>query len=187
MAEKLKVAVIIGSLRQASITRKVANALIRLAPPPLVCSIVEIGDLALYNQDLEDNVPRTWARFRTAIQASDGMLFVTPEYNRSIPGGLKNAIDVGSRPYGKNSFAGKPAGVVSVTPGALGGMAANIALRSALIFLDVPTMQQPEAYIAKAAEIFDNAGEIKAMETRDFLTSFMRAYADWVRRIVGTR
>src|SRR5262249_56843023 len=112
---------------------------------------------------------------------------VTAEYSRSIAGGLKNAIDVGSRHYGKNSFAGKPAGVVSVTPGALGGMAANIALRSALIFLDVPTMQQPEAYIAKAAEIFDDEGEIKAMETRDFLTSFMRAYADWVRRIVGPR
>jgi chromate reductase, NAD(P)H dehydrogenase (quinone) len=187
MAQQLNVAVIIGSLRKGSLTRKVANALIRLAPPSLACSIAEIGDLPLYNQDLEDSVPEPWARFRAAIRASDAMLFVTPEYNRSIPGGLKNAIDVGSRPYGKNSFAGKSAGVVSVTPGALGGMAANIALRSALVFVDVPTMQQPEAYIAKAGEIFDDADEIKAKETRDFFTDFMRAYADWVQIIVAAR
>src|SRR5512135_2647639 len=105
MAKQLKVAVIVGSLRKASIARKVAQALIREAPPALACAIAEIGDLPLYNQDLEDDVPAPWARFRAAIQASDALLFATPEYNRSIPGGLKNAIDVGSRPYGKNSFA----------------------------------------------------------------------------------
>ena len=187
MAEQLKVAVIVGSLRKASITRKVAQALIREAPPSLACTIAEIGDLALYNQDLEDDVPAPWARFRAAIQASDALLFATPEYNRSIPGGLKNAIDVGSRPYGKNSFAGKPGAVVSVTPGALGGLAANLAVRSALVFIDVPTMQQPEAYIAKAAELFDDSGKVKIKETRDFMASFMRAFADWAATVAASR
>ena len=187
MAEKLKVAVIVGSLRKGSITRKVAQALIGEAPATLACTIAEIGDLPLYNQDLEDDVPPPWARFRRAIQASDALLFATPEYNRSIPGGLKNALDVGSRPYGKNSFARKPGAVVSVTPGALGGLAANLALRSALVFIDVPTMQQPEAYIARAGELFDEAGAMKVKETKDFLASFMRAFADWAATITAAR
>jgi chromate reductase, NAD(P)H dehydrogenase (quinone) len=185
MAKQLKVAVIVGSLRKASITRKVAQALIREAPPTLACAIAEIGDLALYNEDLEENAPAPWQRFRAAIQASDALLFATPEYNRSIPGGLKNALDVGSRPSGKNSFAHKPGAVVSVTPYALGGLAANLALRSALVFIDVPTMQQPEAYIAKAGELFDEAGAVKVKETKDFLASFMRAFADWTATIAA--
>lgn len=183
MARQLTAAVIIGSLRKQSLSRKAANALIKLSPPSLACSIAEIGDLAVYNEDQEGDPPAPWKRFRSAVLAGDGVLFVTPEYNRSIPGGLKNAIDVGSRPSGKNAFAGKAGGVVSVTPAALGGLAANIAVRNALIFLNVPTMQQPEAYIPHANEIFDEAGEVKVEASRILFSKFMAAFADWVQLI----
>src|SRR5690349_6541788 len=141
MAKKMNVAVVIGSLSRESFTRKTAKAMIELSPPALACNIVEIGDLPLYNEDMEASLPPAWARYRSEIAARDAVLFFTPEYNRSLPGGLKNAIDVGSRPSGKSVYNGKPAGVVSVTPFALVGLAANIAVRSALIFLNMPTMQ----------------------------------------------
>jgi chromate reductase len=187
VAKQVNAAVIIGSLRRESLSRKVANALIALAPAGLACAIVEIGDLPLYNEDLESNAPAAWRRFRMAIMPHDSVLFVTPEYNRSIPGGLKNAIDVGSRPSGKSVFDGKAAGVVSVTPYALGGLAANIAVRNALIFLNMPTLQMPEAYIAQASTLFDQDGKVKVKASREFFTKFMSAFADWTRLIAGQK
>lgn len=145
------IAVIVGSLRAGSFTRKAAQALIERAPAELACRFVEIGDLPLYNEDLETQAPPgPWIRFRDEVRACQGVLFATPEYNRSIPGGLKNAIDVGSRPYGKSVWSGRPAAVVSVSPSKIGGFGANHALRQSFVFLDMPVMQQPEAYVGGA-------------------------------------
>jgi len=185
MAKPMTAAVVIGSLRKESLTRKTAKALIKLSPPALACRIVEIGDLPLYNEDLEVSLPPAWARYRGEIASCDAVLFLTPEYNRSISGALKNAIDVGSRPSGKSVYNGKPAGVVSVTPFSLGGLAANIAVRSALIFLNMPTMQMPEAYIAKAGSLFDESGTLKDKDASEFFIKFMSAFADWVQLIAG--
>lgn len=149
MSKSASVAVCIGSLRKASFSRKVANALIAQAPASLSCRIVEIGDLPLYNEDLDGDPPESWTRFRSEIANSDAILFVTPEYNRSMPGCLKNAVDVGSRPAGKNLFDGLPAAVVSVTPYKLGAFGANHALRQTFVFLNLLVMQQPEAYIRR--------------------------------------
>jgi chromate reductase len=177
----LRIAVLVGSLRDGSFTRKVANALIGRAPETLTAEIVEIGELALYNQDLDTETPPTgWVAFRDAIRPKDGVLFVTPEYNRSVPGVLKNAIDVGSRPYGKSVWSKKPCAVASVSPGALGAFGANQHLRQSFVFLDMPAMQQPEAYIGAAAGLFDAEGEIASDGTRTFLASFMLAFAGWV-------
>jgi chromate reductase len=175
------VAVLVGSLRKESFSRKMAKAMIALAPPSLKMEIVEIGNLALYNQDEDTNPPAPWAAFRQRIKQADALLFVTPEYNRSVPGVLKNAIDVGSRPYGQSSWAGKPGGVVSVSPGALGAFGANHALRQSLVFLNVPAMQQPEAYIANAAKMFDDAGNLTDASTREFLHKFIAAFERWVQ------
>src|SRR5689334_24716596 len=152
------VAVFVGSLRKDSFNRKLANALVMLAPASLKLEIVEIGALALYNQDddVPGKVPSAWQGFRDRVKAADAVLFVTPEYNRSVPGVLKNAIDVGSRPYGQSAWSRKPAGVISVSPGAIGGFGANHHLRQSLVFLDMPAMPQPEAYIGGAATLFDD-------------------------------
>jgi chromate reductase len=179
MARK-KIAVIVGSLRKESFNRKMAKALMALAPASLDCELVEIGGLPLYNQDLDESPPAAWTTLRERIRRSDGVLFVTPEYNRSVPGVLKNALDVGSRPYGKNAWAGKPGAVVSVSPGAIGGFGANHHLRQSLVFLDVPAMQQPEAYVGHAADLFDEAGSLSSESTREFAAAFMAAFAAWV-------
>lgn len=179
MPGPLKIAVLIGSLRKESFTRKIAKQMIKLAPSSLSCTIVEIGDLPLYNEDSEADPPAAWKAFRAALAGVDAILFATPEYNRSIPGGLKNAIDVGSRPYGKSVFDGKAGAVVSVSPGAIGGLGANVAVRNALVFLNVPTLQQPEAYIGNVKDLLDDKGEVKAEATRAFLVKFMAAFADW--------
>ncbi|MBV8912771.1 MAG: NAD(P)H-dependent oxidoreductase [Acetobacteraceae bacterium] len=178
--DRYKIAVLIGSLRAASFTRKLAKALIALAPDDLACEVVEIGDLPLYNEDLEAQAPAAWTRFRRAIKAADGVLFATAEYNRSIPGCLKNAIDVGSRPFGQNVFDGRAGAVISQTPGAMGGFGANHAVRQSLVFLNVPVMQQPEAYIGHVGTLFGEDGAITREDTRAFLAAFMRAYAAWV-------
>jgi len=175
-----KVAVLVGSLRREAYSRKLARALIELAPPSLAATIVEIGALPLYNQDLEDAVPPAWSAFRDAVRPADAVLFVTPEYNRSVPGVLKNAIDVGSRPYGKSVWAGKPGAVASQSSGAISGFGANHHLRQSMVFLDVPMMPQPEAYIGGAAELFDGDGKLKNEKTRDFLRQFMAAFARWI-------
>jgi len=174
------VAILVGSLRKASFNRKMALAAAKLAPPSLKLEIVEIGDLALYDEDLEAAAPAGWTSFRTKMKAAQAVLFVTPEYNRSVPGVLKNAIDVGSRPYGQSVFGGKPGAVISVSPGALGAFGANHHLRQSLVFLDVPVMQQPEAYIGGAGSLFDEAGEIVNPGAKDFVVKFMAAFADWV-------
>lgn len=179
MAQK-KIAVLVGSLRKGSFNRKMAKALIMLAPDSLNLEIIEIGGLSLYNQDLDDNPPAAWTEFRERIRNVDGVLFVTPEYNRSVPGVLKNAIDVGSRPYGKSAWAGKPGAVVSVSPGAIGGFGANHHLRQSLVFLDVPAMPQPEAYIGKAGDLFDERGDLSSESTREFAEKFMQSFVAWV-------
>jgi chromate reductase, NAD(P)H dehydrogenase (quinone) len=145
------VAVLVGSLRKESFTRKMALALAGLAPRTLRLEIVEIRHLDLYDEDLEKQTPASWVTFRDRVRRADAVLFATPEYNRSVPGGLKNAIDVGSRPYGSSVWQGKPGAVMSVSPGAIGGFGANHHLRQSLVFLDVPVMQQPETYIGAAA------------------------------------
>jgi chromate reductase len=175
-----KVAVVVGSLRKDSFNRKMANALIGLAPAELQLEIAEIGQLPLYNQDDDAAPPAASAAFKAKIQAADAALFVTPEYNRSVPGVLKNAIDIASRPYGKNAWDGMPAAIISVTPGGLGAFGANHHLRQSLVFLNVPAMQQPEAYISNAAGLFDDAGKLKSDDTRAFLQKFLTAFAAWV-------
>ena len=174
------IVVLVGSLRKASFNRKTALAMRQLSGDALALEIVEIGDLPLYNEDLEANVPPAWSRFRERVGKADGVLFVTPEYNRSVPGVLKNAIDVGSRPYGKSVYSKKPAGIISVTPGALGAFGANHHLRQSLVFLDMPALQQPEAYLSNAGKLFDEAGALTSDDTRTFLRKYLEAYAAWV-------
>ena len=176
-----KIAVIVGSLRKESFTRKVAKTLMLLAPSTLEMEIVEIGQLALYNQDDDAAPPATYTEFRDKIRAFDGVLFCTPEYNRSLPGALKNAIDVGSRPYGQSAWSGKPCAVISVTPGTTGAFGANHHLRQSLVFLDMPAMQQPEAYISNASKLFDG-DQLKDDTTKAFLQKFIDAFANWVER-----
>lgn len=177
-----KIAVIVGSLRKESYNRKMAHALMAVAPQLLSLKIIEIDNLPLYNQDLDDeNRPaEAWLHFRDQIKMSDGVLFVTPEYNRSVPGALKNAIDVGSRPYGKSVWSKKPGAVISVSPGAIGGFGANHHLRQSFVFLDIPVLQQPEAYIGGAANLFNAQGELANEDTKKFIQQFMNAYAQWV-------
>src|SRR5471032_2055711 len=180
-----KIAVLIGSLRKDSITRKFALELIALAPPSLEFEIIEIGALALYNQDLEENgatAPQAWTQFRQHVAPVDGVLFMTPEYNRSTPAALKNAIDVGSRPYGSSVWSGKPAAIVSVSPGAVGGFGANHHLRQSMVFLDMPLLQQPEAYIGGAANLLGPDGKLNNDTTKQFLQKFGAAFAAWVEK-----
>jgi chromate reductase len=178
-------AVLVGSLRKDSFTRKIATTLIKLAPPSLKLEIVEIGQVSFYNQDLESNPPADWVTFRDKVRAADAVLFATPEYNRSVPGVLKNAIDVGSRPKEKNAFGGKPGAVISVSPGALSGFGANHHLRQTLVFLNVPAMPQPEAYIGGANKLFDANGNLTNDSTRVFLKSFIDSFARWVETILS--
>lgn len=177
-----KVAVLVGSLRKESFSRKLANALIPLAKPDLDLHILEIGDLALYNEDIETTPPDAWKMFREAIKASDAVLFVTPEYNRSVPGCLKNAIDVGSRPHGQSAWAGKPAAVISNSPGAIGGFGANHHLRQSLVFLDMPVLQQPEAYISGSNKLVNDQGEIEDASKREYLQKILHAFAGWIEK-----
>ena len=178
---KKKIAVIVGSLREGSFNRKLALDAIKMQPETLDMEIVEIGNLVHYNEDLDhDNPPAEWVEFRKKIKEADGYLFFTPEYNRSIPGVLKNAIDVGSRPYGQNSWGGKPGAVVSSSISALGGEAANHVLRQPMVFVDVYMMQQPEAYIRNTMSLFNEKDEIKDPETRKFLNDWLKAFETWV-------
>lgn len=179
-----KITVIVGSLRKESFNRKIAEELISISPGSLQMELLEIGDLNLFNQDLDDgSPPESWTRFRNALKESDGVLFASPEYNRSIPGVLKNAIDVGSRPYGKNAWEGMPGAVISTTIGGYGAFGANHILRQSMVFLDVPMMQQPEAYLSDAHSIFDEEGNIQE-ETKLLLHDFISAYGEWVSTIL---
>ena len=185
MSKTYTVAVLIGSLRRHSLSRKAAQALARLAPADFALEIVEIGDLPLYDEDREGgDVPAEWSRFRDKVRAADAVLFVTPEYNRSIPGALKNAIDVGSRPYGQAVWSGKPAAVMSLSQGALGGFGANHHLRQMLVFFDMPLLQQPEAYVGNAGTLFDDDGRFTSDGTEAFFKTFVDAFGGLVERIV---
>lgn len=175
-----KIAVIVGSLRKESYNLKTAKALIKLAPESLTFEILNIANLPMFNEDLEGTPPQEWTAFREQISAVDGYLFLTPEYNRSVPAVLKNAIDVGSRPYGQNSWNGKPAAIASVSIGPISGFGANHHLRQSLVFVNVSTMAQPEAYIGNATTLFDEAGNLNNDSTKDFLRSFMEAFENWV-------
>ena len=177
-----KIAVLIGSLRKDSLNRKFAHELIALAPASLAFDVVEIGDLALYNQDLDDDgaPPAPWTRFRDQLAQADGVLFVSPEYNRSMPATIKNALDVGSRPWGKSIWNGKPAAIFTASPGGVGGFGANHSIRQSLVALNVAAMPAPEAYIGNAANLLDADGRVNNDQTREVLAKFVAAFATWV-------
>src|ERR1700742_4258153 len=184
MDKPMNVCVLVGSLRKAWFNGMLAKALISLAPSSIKPDIVEIGQLPFYNQDLEtDPPPAPWAAFRQRVKAADAVLFVTPEYNRSVPAVLKNALDVGSRPYGSSIWNRKPGAIVSSSPGAIAAFGANHHLRQSLVFLNVPAMQQPEAYISHVDKLFDGQGNLVGDSTSKFLQSFMQAFADWGRTV----
>ena len=183
-----KIAIIVGSLREASLNRKVARSICALRGDNLDCSMVEIGDLPLYNQDLDDDPPAQWRRFREQVGAADGVLFVSPEYNRGIPGVLKNAIDVGSRPYGQSVFDKKPAAIVTASPGSIGGFGANHQIRQAAVFLNMPIMAQPEAYLGHVTDdSFDESGCLKDGPLKELVTKLAHAFHDWVEMIMRSR
>ena len=187
MEKPMNVCVLVGSLRKASFSRMLANALISLAPPSMKLDIVDIGQMPFYNEDIETAAPPApWVAFRQCVKAADAVLFVTPEYNRSVPAVLKNALDVGSRPYGSSVWDRKPGAVVSGSPGAIGAFGANHHLRQSLVFLNVPTMQQPEAYVGHADKLFDEQGKLVSDGTRKFLQDFMQAFANWIETL-GSR
>lgn len=177
---KRKIAVIVGSVRKESFNLKMAKVLIGLAPDSFSMELVEIGQLPLYNQDLDDAPPAPWTDFREKMKKFEAVLFLTPEYNRGIPAAIKNAIDVGSRPHGKSIWNGLPAAVVSVAPGLLGAFGANHILRQSLVYLNMPTMPQPEAYISNARTLFSEDGKIINADTIEFLKKFIDAFAEWV-------
>jgi chromate reductase len=183
-----KIAIVVGSLRKESINRKVARSICSFAADKLDCEIVEIGDLPLYSQDYDAEPPAAYTRFRAEIAGADGVLFCTPEYNRGVPGVLKNAVDVGSRPYGASVWDKKPAAVISASPGAIGGFGANHQLRQACVFLNMPVMQQPEAYLSRVGDdAFDADGCLKAGPLRELVVQLAEAFADWVELIVRSR
>lgn len=181
MTQVRNVAVILGSLRKDSVSRKLAKAFGALTPN-LTFNIVEIGDLPHFDQDLESDPPAQWVRFRKEIAAADAVLFVTPEYNRSVPGVLKNAIDVGSRPYGSSVWNGKPGAVISQSPGAIGGFGANHHLRQSLVFLNVPLLSQ-EAYLGNSFALFDENGELINEGTAEFLRAYGAQFSAWIETI----
>jgi chromate reductase, NAD(P)H dehydrogenase (quinone) len=186
MATDRNVAVLVGSLRKASFNRRAAHALSGLAPDTLRLGIVEIGQLPHYDQDADEEgrPPAPWRSFRDAIRAADAVLFVTPEYNRSVPGVLKNAIDVGSRPYGASVWRGKPAAVVSVSPGAIGGFGANHHLRQSLVAVGMPVLAQPEVYVGQAGTLFADDGSLVSEDTRNLFQTFMASFAAWIEVIL---
>ncbi len=187
MSQPYTVAVIVGSLRKDSATRKVARAIEALAPRTLTFDEIPIGDLPLYNQDDEtDHPPSAFTALRDRIRGADAVLFATPEYNRGLPAAIKNAIDVGSRPYGHSVWNGKPAAVVSVSPGAIGAFGANHQLRQSLVFLNMPVLQF-EAYVGGAYGLFDEKGELTNENTAEFLRTFGQAFADWIAKLAPAR
>jgi chromate reductase len=181
-----KIAIIVGSLRDASINRKVARSICAMEKDRLDCDIIQIGDLPLYNQEYDGSPdePASYKRFRDDITAADGVLFVSPEYNRGVPGVLKNAIDVGSRPYGKSVWNRKPAAIVTASPGSIGGFGANHQIRQAAVFLNMPVMQHPEAYLGHVSDdSFGDDGILKDGQLKDFVRQIAEAFGDWVTLI----
>lgn len=176
-----KIAILVGSLRKESLNRKVALSVIEFAKSTLDCRIIEIGDLPLYNEDIDVNPPAAYQRFRAEVAAADGVLFCTPEYNRGLPAALKNALDVGSRPYGHSVWDKKPAAIISASQGAIGGFGANHQLRQSCVFLNMPVMQQPEAYLSGvSADKFDESDRLREGPLRDFIVDVASALGGWV-------
>jgi chromate reductase, NAD(P)H dehydrogenase (quinone) len=183
-----KIAILVGSLRKESLNRRVAQSLCAFAGERLNCEIVDIGNLPLYNQDSDESPPPEYVAFREEISRADGVLFVTPEYNRGMPGVLKNAIDVGSRPYGKSVFNQKPAAIVSASPGSIGGALANHQVRQSCVFLNMPVMQHPEAYLGRVSDdSFDADGCLKDGPLKELIISLATAFGDWVHLILESR
>ena len=178
--KKYKIAVVVGSLRKVSFNLKIANYLIAQSPDSLSLEVVDIGNLPIFNEDLENTLLNEWETFRKQIKPADGVIFLTPEHNRSIPSALKNAIDVGSRPYGQNVWEGKPGAIISASIGNISGFGANHHLRQVLVGVNVPVMVQPEVYIGGAATLFDGDGKLINDSTKDFLNSFLKAFEEWV-------
>ena len=185
---KHKIAIVVGSLREESINRKVAKSICAFASDMLDCHIVEIGDLPLYNQDDEGDPSASVVRFREQIAAADGVLFCTPEYNRGVPGVLKNAIDLGSRPYGSSVWDKKPCAIVTASPSGIGAFGSNHQLRQSCVFLNMPVMQQPEAYLGQVTgDSFDEAGRLKDGPLKALVMQLAGAFAGWVDLIVRGR
>src|SRR5579872_6860263 len=182
MSSPHHVLVIVGSLRKESFSLKIANALAKLAPPTLKLEVVTPHGISFFNQDLEANPPADWLAFREKIQKSDGVLFVTPEYNRAIPGVLKNAIDVASRPYGKSSFLGKPVGIISNSPGPLGGVSAAKTLQNILPGISGPILGQPETYLNAIGDAFDEKGNLTKESLQKVLQQYLDAFAVFVEK-----
>ena len=177
-----KVAVFVGSLRQDSINRKLARAVEKLAPKDVSFEHIDVGGLPLYNQDFDGDYPAACQQLKRAVEAADALLFVTPEYNRSIPGVLKNAIDIASRPWGTNSFAGKPGAVIGASIGATGSALSQQHLRNVLAYVDVPLLAQPEVYVAFKDGLIDGEGNISSDGTKKFLQGFVDKYVGWIKR-----
>jgi len=176
------IGIIIGSLRKDSYNRKVAEYVASLVPDGVIAQFIDIGSVPLYNADLEENPPVAWLTLREEIKSVDAVLFFTPEYNRTIPGALKNALDVGSRPYGQSAWNAKPGGIVSVSPGAIGAFGANHHLRQALTFLNIYTMQQPEAYVGNIASVMDENGKVVNPDTQKFFKAYLEAFIAWMNK-----
>ncbi len=176
----MKIGILIGSLRHNSFNRKIAQEIINLGDDSLDMQIIEIGNLPFYNPDLDENPPQSWVEFRLQAAAMDAFLFITPEYNRSTPAALKNALDVGSRPYGKSIWNNKSCAVISFSVGAVGGFGANHHLRQSLVFLNMPCMQQPEMYLGQIDKSFNEAGELINPDLKNILNNFTQAYKAWI-------
>lgn len=184
---KKVIGVFVGSLREGSFSKTIANFVSSLVPEEFEMRMIGLGELPLFNQDLEENgtEPAAWTKFRDEVKQVDGFLFVTPEYNRSIPAVLKNALDVGSRPYGKSVWNGKPGGIISVSPGGLSAFGANHHLRQSMVFLNVLLLQQPEAYIGNVASLLDEKGAVTNERTKEFLQQYVNAFVTWVNLVSG--
>src|SRR5438270_5140078 len=176
------IVVIAGSLRKDSFSLKIANALAKLAPASLKLEVITPAGISFFNQDLEGAPPADWLAFRDKLQKSDGIIFVTPEYNRAVPGVLKNAIDVASRPYGKSSFNGKPVGIVSNSPGVLGGVSAAMNLKQLLPGITGPIMGQPEIYLVAVGDAFDAEGNLIKEPLQKVMKQYIDAYAAWIEK-----
>ncbi|MBW4052442.1 MAG: NAD(P)H-dependent oxidoreductase [Proteobacteria bacterium] len=185
MTDTIDVVGIVGSLRRQSFSRRLALALTAVAPASLKVDLAPIGGLPLYDQDEDADPPAPWREFRERVRRADAVLFVTPEYNRSVPGVLKNAIDVGSRPYGQSAWNGKPCAVVSCSPGSQGAFGANHHLRQSLVFLNMPVMQQPEAYIGGVDKLVDENGKFSNPSTGEFCRGVMASFERWIQTVRG--
>ena len=183
-----KIGIIVGSLREGSINRKIARSMCAIRDDDLDCTMIEIGDLPLFNQDLEMTPPEQWVRFKEQVLAADGILFCSPEYNRGMPGVLKNAIDVGSRPYGKSVWDRKPAAIITASTGSIGGALANHQIRQSCVFLGMPVMQQPEAYLGQVSDnSFGEDGLLVDGPLKGIVETLAHAFDEWVKMILEAR